>query len=213
VFTPTERQQAKWVVAGLVGAAAGIIATLASLNVALGPGTAMTVADPNRALRADVIQDIGYFSSSLLIPLSIGMAILRSRLWDIDVIIRRTLIYSLVTAVLALAYLGSVVALQGVFTALTGESRGALVTVLSTLAIAALFGRVRARVQAAVDRRFYRQKYDAARTLAGFAASARDETDLERLSQRLVGVVDETMQPASVGLWLKSAAKHGEPRR
>jgi hypothetical protein len=124
-------------------------------------------------------------------------------LWDIDVIIRRTLIYSALSAVLAAAYLGTVVLLQAASRLATGQGQNSLVVVLSTLAIAALFGPVRSRVQSAIDRRFYRRKYDAARTLASFAASARDETDLDQLSTHLVRVIDQTMQPAHVGLWLR----------
>ena len=144
------------------------------------------------------------FSLALLgIPAAIAIAILRYRLFDIDVIIRRTLVYSLLTAVLASAYFGTVLVLENVLRALTGQGQNSLVVVVSTLAIAALFVPVRSRVQAAIDRRFYRRKYDAARTLAGFAAGARDETNLEQLSTRLVAVVDETMQPERVSLWLR----------
>lgn len=134
---------------------------------------------------------------------AVGNAILRHRLYDIDLIIRRTLIYSVLSALLAVAYLGSVLVLQALFGQLTGNAQSPLVTVLSTLAIAGLFFPLRARVQAFIDRRFYRRKYDTARTLAAFAAAARDETDLPRLAERLVGVVDETMQPESLGLWLR----------
>jgi hypothetical protein len=136
----------------------------------------------------------------------LGIAILRYRLWDIDVIIRRTLIYSVLSAVLGVAYLGSVLVLENVFRALTGQGQSPLVVVLSTLAIAALFGPIRTRVQAGIDRRFFRKKYDGARTLAGFGASVRDETDLDRLSERLVGVVDETLRPDRVSLWLSPTA-------
>jgi hypothetical protein len=135
---------------------------------------------------------------------AVGSAILRHRLYDIDVVIRRTLVYSVLTAVLALAYFGSVLVLESVFRAVTGQGQNSLVVVLSTLAIAALFGPLRSRVQRVIDRRFYRRKYDAARTLAGFAAGARDETNLEQLSTRLIDVVDETMQPETVGLWLRA---------
>jgi hypothetical protein len=141
--------------------------------------------------------------AQLGLPVCLAIAITRYRLWDIDVIIRRTLIYSALTAVLGLAYMGSVLVLQGVFQALTGQGQSPLVVVLSTLAIAALFGPVRVRVQAAIDKRFFRKKYDAARTLATFGAQARDEVDLDGLQARLLGVVEETMQPASVRLWLK----------
>jgi hypothetical protein len=139
----------------------------------------------------------------LLLPLSLAIAITRYRLWDIDVIIRRTLVYSVLTGVLGLAYLGSVLVLQGVFQALTGKGQSPLVVVLSTLAIAALFGPVRGRVQKGIDRRFYRKKYDAARTLAAFGAQARDVVELEQLSGQLLGTVEETMQPAYASLWLK----------
>jgi hypothetical protein len=140
-----------------------------------------------------------------VLPAGILVAILRYRLWDIDVLIRRTLIYSVLTVVLALAYFGTVLVLESLFRGITGQGQNSLVVVLSTLAIAALFGPLRSRVQAWIDRRFYRRKYDAAWTLAGFAASARDETDLAQLSTRLVDVVEETMQPAHVDLWLRKA--------
>ncbi len=147
--------------------------------------------------------------TSLLIPLSIGIAILRCRLWDIDILIRRTPVYSLLTA--ALVYFGSVVILQAAFRMLTaGTSQ--LAVAGSTLAIAALFAPLRGRVQDIVDRRFYRRQYDAARTLAEFAATARDETDLERLAGQVVGVVAEAMQRAHVSLWLRPTADGHGPR-
>ena len=138
----------------------------------------------------------------LLLPLGLGVAILRYRLFDIDVIIRKTLQYTVVTALLLLVYFGVVVALQQLFVRLTGQGSTAAV-VLSTLAIAALFNPVRRRVQEAVDRRFFRQKYDAEQVLARFAATARDETDLDALTAELLRVIQETMQPASVSVWLK----------
>jgi hypothetical protein len=203
VADPIQQQQIKWGLLGILGLVLLHGGLWMIFGFALPEAVPALKAPSGGTLLYQFLRNEAMAVSALLVPLGLGVAVLRYRLWDIDVIIRRTLIYSAVTAVLALAYLSSVVVLQGVFTALTGESRNELVTVLSTLAIAALFGLVRRRVQAAVDRRFYRQKYDAARTLAGFAASARDETDLERLSRRLVGAVEETMQPASVGLWLK----------
>jgi hypothetical protein len=176
--------------AGLVGALAAD--TVANLGPTLGPPwTALTV-----------FQDISYYHFLPLLPLSLGIAMLRSRLWDIDVIIRRTLVYSALTGLLAGVYFGSVLALQTVLRGMTGEETP-LVIVLSTLLIAALAAPLRRRVQAWIDRRFYRRKYDAARTLAAFGEQARDETDLGRLSERLRGVVEETMQPESVGLWLR----------
>jgi hypothetical protein len=134
---------------------------------------------------------------------AVGNAILRHRLYDIDVVIQRTLVYSVLTSLLALAYFGSVLVLQSVFRVLTGQAQSQFVTVLSTLVIAALFVPLRARVQSAIDRRFFRRKYDAARTLAAFGAQARDMVELEQLSDQLVNAVDETMQPAHISLWLK----------
>src|SRR5207248_5311817 len=125
------------------------------------------------------VQDFGW----LLVPITIGLAILRYRLFDIDVIIRRTLVYALLTGLLALAYFGSVLVLQNFFSALTGQRQSTLVAVLSTLVIAALFGPLRTRAQAVIDRRFYRRKYDVAQTLAAFGSEMRDETNLGQLSE------------------------------
>jgi len=141
------------------------------------------------------------------IAVASAMAILHYRLYDIDLIIRRTLVYSALTALLAGAYFGSVLVLQGAFRLVTGETQGALVTVLSTLAGAALFQPLRGRVQTAIDRRFYRRKYDAARILAGFGTGLRDCVDLDDLQARLVSVVDETLHPAHARLWLRQAGK------
>jgi hypothetical protein len=134
-------------------------------------------------------------------PISIGIAIVRYRLYEIDTFINRTLVYALLTALLAAVYFGAVVLLQRVFVALTGE-RSTLAIVASTLLIAALFNPLRRRIQGFIDRRFYRSKYDAARTLEAFSAKLRDETDLDALSNDLVEVVRETMQPAHVSMWL-----------
>ena len=144
--------------------------------------------------------------------LSVGIAILRHRLYDIDVIIRRTLIYSVLSALLALVYFGGILVLESLFRAITGQGKNPLVIVLSTLAIAALSVPLRSRVQSVIDRRFFRQKYDADRTLAGFATAARDEVDLEHLSAQLVSVIDDTMQPASVSLWLRPSTRGAAKR-
>ena len=139
-----------------------------------------------------------------LLPLAFTIAILRSHLWDIDVIIRKTLIYTVLTALLALIYFSSVVLLQRLVGALTGVAEGSpLAVVVSTLAIAALFTPLRRRIQDVIDRRFFRKKYDAQRVLVQFVLTARDETDLDALTGELARVVQETLQPERVSVWLR----------
>ncbi len=184
------RQQLKWVVA-----AGALAATGAMSNRVLHP-----LLDSTWSSWATFVLMIAGLMS---IPVAMGIAILRHRLYDIDRIINRALVYGPLTATLALLYVGGVVGLQAVVRAITGHG-STLAVVASTLAIAALFGPLRRRVQEFVDRRFYRRKYDAAKTLEAFSARLRNETDLEELSDALMGVARETMQPEHVSLWLRS---------
>lgn len=140
--------------------------------------------------------------SSVGMSVAIAIAIFKYRLYDIDIIIRRTLVYGLLTAALALLYFASVALLQGILVLASGQ-QSAVAILLSTLAAAALFSRLRARIQRFIDRSFYRQKYDASRTLNRFAQTARDEVDLAVLTAELVDVVRETMQPEHISIWLK----------
>jgi hypothetical protein len=153
------------------------------------------------------LEDISFWLSMVALvslPIAVGIAIMRYRLYEIDILINRTLVYSSLTALLALVYFGGVTATQAIFRALTGqEQQPQLAIVISTLVIAALFNPLRRRIQSFIDRRFYRRKYDAAKTLEAFSAKLRDETDLDALSDDLVGVVRDTMQPAHVTLWLR----------
>ncbi len=188
-YSAVEKQQVKWFVFGM----ALLLVELAI--VALVP--------PDEA--SLYLQDL-FGLVLLVIPISIGIAILRYRLWDIDVIIRKTLVYTVLTALLALVYFGSVVLLQRLFGTLTGVEQSPLAVVVSTLVIAALFTPLRRRIQAWIDRRFFRKKYDAEQVLARFALTARDETDLDALTSELVRVVQETMQPEHVSVWLVDTA-------
>ncbi|MCB0012913.1 MAG: hypothetical protein KDE34_13460, partial [Anaerolineales bacterium] len=139
-------------------------------------------------------------------PASFAIAILRYRLFDINVIIRKTLVYALLSGLLALVYLGSVVLLQTIFDSVAQE-RSPFIIVVSTLLIAALFAPLRQRIQAFIDRRFYRQKYDAQQILAQFAETARDQVEVDALTAELRRVVQETMQPETLFLWLSDSEK------
>jgi hypothetical protein len=157
----------------------------------------------------NVIWSLLFVPAILTIPLSIAIAILRYHLYDIDVLIRRTLVYGALTATLALIYFGGVVLLQSILSAITGESRSEIVTVVTTLAIAALFSPLRKRIQHDIDRRFYRRKYNAEQAVATFAALARQETDLDELTRQLVALVQTNIQPQHTSVWLRK----GDPQR
>lgn len=148
---------------------------------------------------------LGIFSSGIptYLTIAIGLAILRYRLYDIDIVIRRTLQYAILTFMLGSVYFSGVVLLQNIFGALAGQSDSPLITVISTLTIAALFNPLRIRIQDFIDQRFFRKKYDAERALEGFAAAARSETDLDTLTAQVVDIVNNAMQPERVGLWLQ----------
>lgn len=195
--TPTECFQTRWVMFGL-----GVVALGLAINIILSqsnPALALVLRYSNWLLLA--------FTA---VPVSIGIAILRYRLWDIDLLIRRALVYSLLTGLLAFIYFAVVVLLQLLFglsllnvnNGSNGEASNAAV-VLSTLLIAALFTPLRRRLQNVIDRRFYRRRYNAAQTLTHFAEVARNETDPDQLTTQLLDVIHETMQPASVGIWLR----------
>jgi hypothetical protein len=189
--TGEQRQQIKWFVFASVLIAGGWAVSWAAQDAASGRVGAWGV--------VSLMLGIG---SLLGIPAAVGIAILRHHLYDIDVIINRTLVYGSLTALLVAAYFGGVVGLQYAFRVLTGgESQ--LAVVASTLAIAALFTPLRRRIQTFIDRQFYRKKYDARQTLETFTAQLRDKTNLEALSNDLVGVVSETVQPAHISLWLR----------
>jgi hypothetical protein len=181
-----ERQQLKWFALAAALLVAGPIADMLGLDRVLGTSW------------WDLLGSV----SLMGLYVAVGIAILRYRLYDIDIIINRTLVYGPLTAMLVVVYLGGVVSMQYIFRALT-EQRSQIAIVASTLVIAALFNPLRRRVQAFVDQRFYRRKYNARKTLEAFSVKLRDETDLQTLKNDLVGVVRETMQPAHVSLWLR----------
>ncbi|HLV97828.1 MAG TPA: hypothetical protein VKT82_04040 [Ktedonobacterales bacterium] len=204
VSTPTQRQQTKWVVFGAaisILGFVGIIAVGQLLGLGNSPGT-----------YPGLVGNTLIYVVQACLPLSLGIAILRSRLWDIDVIINKTLVYGSLTALLGALYAGLIIGLESLIGAVTNTANQPVALVISTLAIFALFTPVRSRIQAFIDRRFYRRKYDAEKTLAAFSAALRNEVDLTQLREHLLGVVQETMQPEHVSLWLHAPeAQRVEP--
>jgi len=205
ISNPVQRQQTKWVLFGVIAAVALFIVLAFPL---------IPIPKEVRGTMFGVLIDNTLFHCAvLLIPLSIGFSILRYRLYDIDLLINRTLVYGTLTLLLALIYFGCVFVLQNLVRGFTGQvGQSPLIIVGSTLAIAALFQPLRRGIQRIIDRRFYRQKYDAARTLATFSAPLRNEVELNQLREHLITVVQETMQPTHVSLWLRPS-EHERKRR
>jgi hypothetical protein len=201
-----QRQQIKWVVFGL--AVIGTITVVGYGQLLIFPALDDS-SSPSGSIYQLALNDIT-LCLLLLIPLSIGFAVLRYRLWDVDVLINRTLVYGALTVSLALVYVGLVIGLQALLRGLVRQDNSVAI-VISTLAIYALIGPLRSRIQRLIDRRFYRRKYDAAKTLAAFSATLRHEVDLDQLREHLLAVVQETMQPTHVSLWVRPtepARKH-----
>jgi len=191
-----ERDQIKWIV--LAASVVGLLYLITMVSSLTYSGVWGAAGTP---LWLGLLQQAALVSFTA-VPIAVGFAVLKYRLYDIDLLINRALVYGSLTATLVVLYFGGIVVLQRFFVLLTGE-QSTLAVVASTLAIAALFVPLRRRVQGFVDRRFYRKKYDARKTLEAFSAKLRDETDLKALNNDLVGVVRETMQPAHVSLWLR----------
>src|SRR5215212_8866443 len=202
------REQIKWVAFAALFVGVQFVIDVGA-SVLLVPTTASGREPPWLAL----LDQVGFIMFAG-VPIAVGIAVLKYRLYDIDIIINRTLIYGSLTVLLVLVYFGGVTATQAIVRTITGqEELPQLVVVASTLVIAALFNPLRRHIQSFIDRRFYRRKYDAAKTLEGFSTKLRDETDLEALRGDLVGVVAETMQPAHVSLWLRpdTTPQHQQP--
>jgi hypothetical protein len=192
VSGPLQRQQTKVVVFGMTVAGGS----------GLGLESLLLLPFLGDSMLAGMIINTAVYAILLLIPLSIGVAILHYRLWDVDVLINKVLVYGALTTTLGAIYIGSVVGLTAVLRGLTGE-RSTVAIAVSTLVIAALFQPLRRRIQSDIDRRFYRRKYDAAQALAAFSARLRDEVELDAVTADLLAVVDDTVQPAHVALWLQ----------
>ncbi len=200
VKDPIARQQTKWVVTGLAVLALAMVATF-------GAGLLFpSLRTPGAAnVRYVLIAVPVTFLGSAAVPAAIGLSILRYRLWDIDALVNRALVYGGLTGALALVFSGSVILLQRPVQLLTGQGRSPFATVLSTLLVAALFSPLRNRLQEIIDRKFYRRRYNAQRAMSAFSARVRDEVDLDSLSAALLDIVDQTVRPESAALWLKES--------
>ena len=205
VSTPRERQQTKWAVFGLALAVLFLLVTI-PISFLVVPSSIQN--NPLYGSLNPIFQ-----VALLFIPIFIAIAVLRARLWDIDTVINRTLVYGSLTGLLGALYAGLIIGLETLAEAITTRASESVVLVVSTLAIAALVQPVRTRLQALIDRRFYRKKYDEAKTLAAFSATLRNEVDLEQIRAQVLAVVQETMQPAYVSLWLRPAEQPFHPDR
>ncbi len=208
VSGPVQRQQTKWALLGLTAAVSAPIVLLVQPDVGNQTAAVSNLLYQRvgsgfftMSFLTDLSSSAFFRLGSMLFPVSFAIAILRFRLWDIDVLINRTLVYGTLTGVLLLIYFFSVFVFESLFQLILGQ--GEFAVVASTLAIAAVFNPLRGRVQAFIDRSFYRRKYDALQILANFSTSLRDEVDLDQLCERLEDVVEESMQPETVWLWLK----------
>ena len=206
VSNAVQRQQTKWLLLGVVAA----VAVVTTYTIAVHTLGALQQAGHEALLLRMAGRTVRQLAL-ILAPLALAYSILRYRLWDIDILINRTLVYTLLTGLLVAVYLGSVVLLQSGFRALTGQE-SELAVIVSTLAIAALFQPLRGRVQTFIDRRFYRARYDATQTLAAFSARLRDEVELPALTADLVAVVERTMRPESISLWVRAGNDTGVRR-
>jgi hypothetical protein len=198
ISTPRERQQTRWVVFGFTVGIVGFVVLIIMANVFLLPAVRQS------GVRQTFVAGTALYGFLLLVPISIAIAILRSRLYDIDVIINRTLVYGSLTVILGALYAGLIIGLESLAGLMTKQASQPVVLVISTLAIFVLALPLRRRIQSMIDRRFYRRKYDAEKTLAAFSARLQSVVDLNHLREQVLAVVEETMQPASVSLWLRS---------
>ena len=205
VSTTFQRQQTKWIVLGITTAVGYFFAEYLAIILFIPSFTSVG----NQNFVVQMVVNFAYEAVLLLIPLSFAFSILRYRLYDIDLLINRTLVYGTLTILLGLVYAGLIFGLQYLLRGIISQNNSVAI-VISTLAIAALFQPLRHRIQSMIDRRFYRKKYDAAKVVEAFSTTLRNELDLNQLSEHLVNVVQETMQPEHVSLWLR---KSGQERK
>lgn len=205
VSTSVERQQTKWIILGTAIALLGFVLIGVVPPVLIKQDLLLQ----SLSLLPYTILVTSIYLLLLLIPLSIALAILRYRLWDVDVLINKTLVYGILTGILVVVYVGCILGMQALLQQIVHQNSDVAV-VVSTLLIAALFQPLRHRIQMVIDRSFYRRKYDATRTLAAFSTVLRSEVDLNQLSEQLAAIVQETMQPAHISLWLRHPASSQE---